>query len=54
MYMRAHKIYIICFIIYILVEFAFSVFEYTFYAMNTFVSTIQNWMIYILMQKFTF
>lgn len=39
MYMRAHKIYIIYLIIYILVEFAFSVFEYTFYAMNTFVST---------------
>ncbi|XP_056013451.1 uncharacterized protein LOC125681518 isoform X1 [Ostrea edulis] len=36
MYMRAHKIFIICFIIYILVEFAFSVFEYTFYSMNTF------------------
>lgn len=36
MYMRAHKIYIIYLIIYILVEFAFSVFEYTFYAMNTF------------------
>ncbi|KAK3099661.1 hypothetical protein FSP39_007656 [Pinctada imbricata] len=36
MYMQTHKIYIIWFCIYIFVELSFSLFEYSFYAMNTF------------------
>ncbi|XP_052089580.1 uncharacterized protein LOC127726298 [Mytilus californianus] len=36
MYMLQHKIYIGVFITYMLVELAFSVFEYSYYGMNTF------------------
>lgn len=36
MYMLQHKIYLGVFIVYILVEFIFSVFEYSFYGKNTF------------------
>lgn len=36
MYMGTHKMYIILFSLYIIVEFTFSVFEYTYYGLNSF------------------
>jgi len=38
MYMGSHRWYLVVFFIYVFVEFCFSVFEFTYYGMNTFVS----------------